>query len=219
MCLLSLDIRKAFDTKSHSYLNKVYTFFNFGPNIISWLNTLGTGRQACIILEDEMLTEFFELNRGNAQGDTISPFCFNLGYQILLFKLNFDLQILGGIEVPPPPDVVCRLPGSASIFSTKTKVMAMADDATCITDLNHGSLSRVKIILENFAKLSGLECNVEKTTLMPISNDPVPEEIKNLGFEIKNEINILGMELNNEGSFLEKNGNNITEKIKKQINF
>jgi hypothetical protein len=97
-CLLSLDIRKAFDTISHNYLNKVYNFFNFGPNIIKWLNTLGTGRQVCIILENELLTEFFDLECGNAQGDTISPFCFNLGYQILLFKLNFGLQILGGTK-------------------------------------------------------------------------------------------------------------------------
>jgi hypothetical protein len=45
-----LDIKKAFNSKSHCYLNKVYKFFNFRPNITKWLNTLGTGRQACLIL-------------------------------------------------------------------------------------------------------------------------------------------------------------------------
>jgi hypothetical protein len=221
-CLLSLDIRKAFDTISHDYLNKVYKFFNFGPNIISWLNTLGTGRQACIILENEILTDFFDLERGNAQGDTTSPFCFNLGYQILLFKLNFDLQILGGIEIPAEPPDGSVSPAStrtASIFRTKTKVMAMADDATCITKIDFNSLSRIKNILDEFGKLSGLECNVEKTVLMPLGGEPVPENIKQLGFEIKNEITILGMKLNNRENHIGINGEILTEKIKKQIAF
>ena len=91
--VLSLDIRKAFDTVSHQFMRKVFEFFNFGPYIIQWLTILSTNRQACIILEDDLTTEYFDLDRGNAQGDTISPFLFNLCYQILLFKLQYDLQI------------------------------------------------------------------------------------------------------------------------------
>jgi arsenate reductase-like glutaredoxin family protein len=40
--LLSLDIKKAFDSTSHSYLQEAYRFFNFGPNFIRWLNLIGT---------------------------------------------------------------------------------------------------------------------------------------------------------------------------------
>jgi len=87
-CLISLDIKKAFDSLSHSYLNSVYKFYNFGPKLIRWLTILCTNRQACIIIENNITTEFFDLERGNAQGDTISPFLFHLGYQILLFKLE-----------------------------------------------------------------------------------------------------------------------------------
>ncbi len=84
--LISLDIRKAFDTISHDYLLKAYRFFNFGDNIIRWLQVIGTNRRACIILENGMYTKFFDLERGTAQGDTISPYIFNIGYQLLLFK-------------------------------------------------------------------------------------------------------------------------------------
>jgi len=94
-CLISLDIKKAFDSLSHSYLNSVYKFYNFGPKLIRWLTILCTNRQACIIIDNNITTEFFDLERGNAQGDTISPFLFNLGYQILLFKLELSLQIVG----------------------------------------------------------------------------------------------------------------------------
>jgi hypothetical protein len=51
-----------------------------------------------------MYSDFFDLERGNAQGDTISPYIFNIGFQILLFKLNFDLQIEGLIEFPVIPE-------------------------------------------------------------------------------------------------------------------
>ncbi len=78
--VLSLDIKKAFDSTSHSYLQMAYQFFNFGPNFIRWLNLIGTNRKACIILGNGMYSEFFDLERGNAQGDTTSPYIFNIGF-------------------------------------------------------------------------------------------------------------------------------------------
>jgi hypothetical protein len=100
--LVSLDIKKAL----HKYLQLVYNFFNFGPNFIRWLNLLGTNRKACIILDNEINSAFFDLQRGNAQGDTVSPYIFNLGFQILLFKINYDLQIHGVVDpTPVPPDL------------------------------------------------------------------------------------------------------------------
>ncbi len=104
--LISLDIKKAFDSTSHRYLQLVYKFFNFGPNYIRWLNLIGTNRKACIILDNEINSAYFELERGNAQGDTVSPYIVNLGFQILLFKINYDFQIEGALENPVvPPDI------------------------------------------------------------------------------------------------------------------
>ncbi len=58
------------------------------------------------ILENDLYSKFFDLERGNAQGDTTSPYIFNIGYQILIFKINYDLQIAGIIETPTvPPDL------------------------------------------------------------------------------------------------------------------
>ncbi len=108
--LLTLDIKKAFDSTSHSYLQQVFKFFNFGPNFLGKLNLIGTNRKACIIMENGMYSEFFDLERGNAQGDTTSPYIFNLGFQILLLKLTFDLQIEGILEIPCPPEGAPRFP-------------------------------------------------------------------------------------------------------------
>ena len=50
--LLSLDISKAFDTLSHTFLNSVLVFFNFGENFRRWIRILATNRTACIILNE-----------------------------------------------------------------------------------------------------------------------------------------------------------------------
>jgi hypothetical protein len=164
-----------------------------------------------------MYSNFFNLDRGNAQGDTTSPYIFNIGYQILLFKLNFDLQI-AGLIVPPevPPD---RQPPQQQVRTKPRKSYAFADDATLAIRLDFNTLSRVKKILEDFGKLSGLECNVEKTVLMQIGAvDPVPENILDLGFSVSEEITVLGLKLNNNLGNFESQWETTFSKIQKQVN-
>ena len=216
--ILSLDIRKAFDTISHQYIEKVLDHFNFGCNFKKWLLLLSTNRQASIILENGKISRTFKLKRGNAQGDIISPFLFLLGYQILLFKLQFDLQIIGTVaephispDCPPLPPEVRKVP---------SKILAMADDANCLVRLDHNTLLQVKNILADFGKLSGLECNIEKTILIQVGNKmPIEQDIKDLGFEIRDSATILGLEISNNIGNYEDAAKKIREKIKKEINF
>jgi hypothetical protein len=95
---------KAFDTLSHGFLREVFRFFNFGPNIINWLRLLGENRTACILLDNGDYSRSFELGRGRAQGDNISPNTFNFGEQILIFKIELDPSITGvwkNFVIPP----------------------------------------------------------------------------------------------------------------------
>jgi hypothetical protein len=85
--VVAIDMAKAFDTISHSFLQRVYKFFNLGENIIKWLNLLGHEREACIALEDNKNSRYFRLGRGRPQGDNISPNTFNFADQILIFKI------------------------------------------------------------------------------------------------------------------------------------
>jgi exonuclease III len=196
--LLSLDIKKAFDSTSHSYLQMAYQFFNFGPNFIKWLNLIGTNRKACIILGNGMYSEFFDLERGNAQGDTRSPYIFNIGFQILLLKLTFDLQIDGVIEFPTVPGDIPPLPPTVGTYPRK--VRAFADDASVIVKYTYENLLYIKTILEEFGNLSGLVCNVEKTVILPIgNNENVDGRIVTLGFQLADKLTILGLEISNRG--------------------
>ena len=210
--LLSLDISKAFDTLSHSFLDSTLIFFNFGVNFRRWIKILATNRTACVILNEDKLSRKFNLERGNAQGDTISPFLFIICYQILLFKLEYDLQIIGLIDEPPTPATLPRIP--AQVPKQTCRIFAYADDGNILIRMDLASLSRIKVILQNFGLISGLVCNVEKTCLMQIGSDEqISQEISELGFNIVNEMTILGMKIggNPEQIFLD-----ILEKVNKQ---
>ena len=221
-CVISLDIKKAFDSLSHSFLKGVYEFFNMGPRLIKWITLLSTKRLACIILGSGKLTDIFRLERGNAQGDTISPFLFNLGYQILLFKLELSFQIAGTLteEAERALNGVTAASGRAAWVSSDPKVSAMADDCTLLVSLTVENLQNIITCLNNFEGISGLGCNLEKTALMPVGNlDPLPQNIMDLGLTIVSEIFLLGAKIKNSGLCFEENGELILAKVKKQANF
>ena len=106
------------------------------------------------------------------------------------------------------------------VSATGSRVLAMADDANCLVLMDQGSLQRIKDILENFGILSGLRCNIEKTVLIPVGHiAPVPDQILNMGFEIKDSATILGMEINNINTNFNSSAQKIAEKIKKEANW
>jgi hypothetical protein len=66
--------------------------------------------------------------------------------------------------------------------------------------LEYDTICRIKIILEDFWSMSGLLCNVDKTTLLPIGpHGPIDERILNTGFAIVDKVTILGLEINRDG--------------------
>jgi exonuclease III len=103
--LLSIDQAKAFDTIRHDYLSAVYRFFGMGDYMCNLLNVITTGRNASIILDDGSLSNSFDLDCSAPQGNGPSPNIFNLGQQILIFRIEFDPNIVSIFEpqnVPRP---------------------------------------------------------------------------------------------------------------------
>jgi hypothetical protein len=145
----TLDIKKAFDSISHSYLKAALQFFYFGEKFIGNTLTLCTGRKASIILDDGTLGFQFNLERSNAQGDTISPYLFNIGYQILLLRINFDLQIQGFLEIPEKfqtrgePNQDQEIPVPAVVSRKTRKIFAFADDCNALILLTKSNLEGV----------------------------------------------------------------------------
>ena len=132
---------------------------------------------ATIILDNNKATKVFKIHRGNAHGDILSPFLFLLGYQILLFKLQFDLQIEGIIDPPAAdPDRPCNLPPEVRICPPRAA--AMADNTTIIVKMCVQTLRKVKTALDNFGTLSRLCCNIEKTVLVPVGKSEAIRSVK-----------------------------------------
>ena len=216
--IVSLDIRKAFDTISHAYNSAVLDFYNFGPTFKRWLTLLSTGRKACIILSENKLSPYFDLERGNAQGDILSPFLFLLGYQILLFKLQFDLQIEGISILPAVPAGGVPLPNQVN--NCPLKVLAMADDANCLVRLDCDNLVRIKNVLDSFGRISGLECNIDKTVVIPVGHiEEISQQLRDTGFSFANSATILGVEVSNNMEGFVSAAEKIKTSLRKQVNF
>ena len=101
-----------------------------------------------------------------------------------------------------------------------SKTLAMADDATCLVRRDLETLKRIKQILREFGTLSGLCCNIQKTALIPVGLvDEIPQEILELGFEVKESATILGMDISNDWHDLDETATKITNKIQKESNW
>jgi hypothetical protein len=155
--VVAVDMAKAFDTLSHSYLREVFKFFGFGPNISRWLELLGQNRLACITLDDVQYSRNFKLGRGRAQGDNISPNTFNFGEQILLFKIELDPMISGVWGHVPRPVNMSNVSNSFFMYESgreTSKNESMADDNTTIVKFETGNLANLKKTLEEFSTVS-----------------------------------------------------------------
>jgi hypothetical protein len=245
-CILSIDQCKAFDTVSHSYKTQVFKFFGFGPNFIHLLNTLCTKRSACVVFDDGSLSSNFDLERGDAQGNTPSPILYNIAKQIFIFKLELcpeirsvfvnhlvprPLAFLEPVPDPDPVNAVVHQDAQPLVQEEKQefrnesnretdKAEAFADDTTGLTLFELESLRTLKKILTDFGSFSGLQCNVEKTVLMQVGHIvPPSEEILELEFVHVESIKILGMEIDRDLDHLDENFVSIHKKIKKSISY
>jgi hypothetical protein len=99
------------------------------------------------------------------------------------------------------------------------KVPAFADDSNGAFKRSRENLELVKNALLEFGVISGLETNVDKTTLMPIGllDEQLPQDILDLGFEIVSEIKCLGLVINNRASNLESHFDGTARKIRQLI--
>jgi hypothetical protein len=120
----------------------------------------------------------------------------------LLFKLNFELQNDDLIDFPMPPVNTPPLPDTVSTY--RRKVSAYADDANILVKMNYDTLILIKQILEDFGRLSGLVCNIEKTTILPVGPpSPIDPRILDIGFPVANKITILGLEIDCNGACMD----------------
>ena len=143
--LLLVDFEKAFDSISWKFIDKILSFFNFGPAFRHIIKTLYTNAKLCVI-QHGVFSEFFKIGRGCRQGDPVSPYLFIVCVEILGALIRKDDKIKG-----------------IKIGTKEYKCLFYADDTAITLDGTELSLQNTLTLLEQFAKYSGLKPNIDKT--------------------------------------------------------
>jgi hypothetical protein len=219
--VLAVDMAKAFDSLDHKFIKSVYKFFGLGDGITAWLDLLGNNRQASIILSDTHNSKPFKLGTGRAQGDNLSPNIFNFCEQILIFKLELDPRLQ---KIPRQPALWIN-PGDGVYSAESCRETdineSLADDNTVLSVINKNSLLTLRDILQDFASFSGLHCNFDKTSLLPIFPPTVQELdwIREAGFTVVNKIKLLGADITSDVAALTENFDRIYDKMVSTANY
>ena len=144
-------LKKAFDSLEWDFLNKCLELFNFGPEFIRWVNIFYKNTQSCVI-NNGLCCEYFNIERGVRQGDSLSPYLFVTAVETLAIAVRNEDSIKG-IE----------------INDLETKLLQFADDTTAVLSDLH-SADALFSLLKEFEKVSGLKLNVKKTEAMWIGS-------------------------------------------------
>ena len=199
--ILLIDFRKAFDSISHTFIHNTLKSLGFGPDIITWINTFLKNRDAQILIGGH-LTDSINLEQGVPQGDIISPYLFILMVEILLIKITSTKNITG-----------------ITYASKESRAETFADDTTLFMERNEANLRNATKYIQHFHKISGLACNIDKTSVIPIGRNSNKEDqiCKDLNMVWDDTFTILGFEIDNKLEKLETNFTKVKDKIKALI--
>jgi hypothetical protein len=126
--------------------------FEFGPDFRKWVKVFYCDSKSAV-LKNGFASEWFNLERSVRQGCPLAPFLFVLAVELLAISIRRDREIKG---------ISC---GPLSV-----KISQLADDTTCFL-ADEASGFKLLDLLSDFAKLSGLKCNLEKTEVLWIGLD------------------------------------------------
>ena len=144
--LLCIDFEKAYDSISFKYIKKCLEFFNFGKDLIKWVEILLYDFNA-VINHCGNIFKSFQIGRGCRQGDPIASYLFILCIEILAIKIRSSSDIEG-----------------FKVGNLQHLLEIYADDLTVFLQPDSKNLRNTIETLNNFYELSGLKISVKKTT-------------------------------------------------------
>ena len=200
--ILLIDFKKAFDSIDLSFIKTALKAYNFGESIIRWITLFFNQREAFILLGGHLTSKII-LEQGVPQGDVISPYIFILMVEILLIKINYTKNLKG-----------------ITFSSTESRSETFADDTTVILERSEKHLRTAISYINCFHKLSGLQCNIDKTMVIPVGQitDPNQKLCEDINLEWATEFRILGFNIDNKLERLHSNIESCTRKVRAIIN-
>jgi exonuclease III len=153
--IVSLDVKKAYDSLNHEYMVAILEEYGFGDKFVDVIKVLYNSNLAKVLLNGNFSNEF-NLERGVKQGDALSCGLFIIALNPLLVKLNSCKEITNSTY------------GDA-ILKLLPRCLAYADDVTVLCSTNKGSIKAIFRIYEQFTNFSGLELNAGKTEILIVN--------------------------------------------------
>ena len=143
--IVLIDFEKAFDSISWSFIIKALEFFNFGNDIRQWIQTFYSDIKSCVI-SNGLYSPWFCVARGVRQGDPLSPYLYLICAEVLSIMLRQNLNIKG-----------------IKMREKDIMLSQFADDTALYLDGSEQSFVEAVRLLKQFAIMSGLNINFEKT--------------------------------------------------------
>ncbi|RVW53000.1 Suppressor of mec-8 and unc-52 protein-like 1 [Vitis vinifera] len=170
-----LDIEKAYDSISWSFLMKVLSKMGFGSRWMDWMWWCFSTAKFSVLINGAP-AGFFPSSKGLRQGDPISPYLFILGMEVLSALIRRAVQgnYISG----------CRLRGRGG-EEIMVSHLLFADDTIIFCEASKDQLTHLGWILAWFEAASGLRINLAKSELIPVGEiDNVEEMAVELGCRI-----------------------------------
>jgi hypothetical protein len=139
--VISLDVRKAFDTVSHNSIRRAMERFRLHPIIASYI--MSTFSSTTTIKVGNEQTRPLRIMRGVRQGDPLSPLLFNMVVDELLEKVNSNFR------------------GGSLPHGSHCAAMAFADDLVMLSDSDVEAPLMLKEV-ETFLRERGMGVNPAK---------------------------------------------------------
>ena len=199
--ILLIDFEKAYDSISFKFIKKCLAFFNFGEELIKWVEILLYDFTA-VINHCGNISRGFKIGRGCRQGDPIASFLFILCIEILAHKLRSDTTI-EGFKIGPLSHLM-------EIY---------ADDLTLFLEPTDANLRKVLSHLTNFYKISGLKISVSKTKAIWFGNQHASDIVlcPDLNLKWVKTFTLLGINFDNNLSDMNSNFRNKVDAISKLL--
>ena len=198
LIVLSTDIWKAFDTISHSHMEKCLEFYKFPPKFVTAIMRLV--RNGTMKFEvNGFLSREYELKRGTGQGDPKSSYLYNLSVTPLNEYLSNDPEV--------PRFQVEDTPINPVFFADDNGLMLDGDKMDDIV--------RMLEKIEEYERVSGLKLNRSKCEVLAVNcnEERLNQLLRTTGMKRVNKLKHLGVIINDQGDTTEED--NITPVLEK----
>ena len=157
--IISLDAKKAFDSIEHSYIEKCLTKFGL-TDFVPIFKMLYSDLRSNILINGEIVSGY-SIKRGVKQGDALSCVLFIMCMEPLIRNIEKNAEIEPVI--------------SGRLNANLPKTYAYADDINCVTRNKIGSIQEIFREYERLTRLSGLTLNADKTEVLRIRSNNLPQ--------------------------------------------